>query len=75
MAYISLPLKKTWEVDFEKPLSQFIRQTFENIQEHDYKAPLKDLNRLRQNVVSKWNDKHESALEVLYRLSHQNFML
>ncbi|CAD5119249.1 DgyrCDS7880 [Dimorphilus gyrociliatus] len=71
MAYISLPLKKTWEVDFEKPLRQFISQTFENIQESDYKSPLQDLNRLRQNVVSKWNDKHESALEVLYRYYDQ----
>ena len=65
--YISVPLKKTWEVDLEKPLRNFISNTYNDANPEDYNPAITEFQKLRANVISKWADKHESALEVVYR--------
>jgi len=67
LEYMSVPLKRTWEVDLIKPLKTFIANTYSSCNPDDYSQALADFNKLRNNTISKSVDKHESALEVLYR--------
>ncbi len=65
--YVSVPLKRTWEVDLVKPLRNFIASTFTDSNPDDYNSGLAEIQKLRNSMISKSVDKHESALEVLYR--------
>jgi BRO1-like domain len=65
--FISIPLKKTWEVDLIKPLKAFIANTYSSCNVEDYNQALAEFNKLRNNTIAKSVDKHESALEILYR--------
>ena len=65
--YICVPLKRTVEVDFVKPLRSFIADTYTTCNPDDYNQALTEFNKLRNNTIAKSVDKHESALEVLYR--------
>jgi len=73
--YLCVPLKRTWEVDLVKPLRTFIANTYSSQGASDgtpdYNAALTEFNKLRMNVMSKSVDKHESALDVLYRYYDQ----
>ncbi|BFZ06266.1 hypothetical protein BsWGS_09305 [Bradybaena similaris] len=68
---LAVPLKKTYELDFTKPLKTFIQNTFTQANPEDYNPALNELNKLRAAVITKSVDKHESALEVLYRYYDQ----
>ncbi|KAK0059367.1 programmed cell death 6-interacting protein [Biomphalaria pfeifferi] len=70
-ALISVPLKKTYEVDLVKPLRTFIQNTFTQANSDDYNQALSEFNKLRNTMITKSVDKHESALEVLYRYYDQ----
>ena len=65
--YIAVPVKKTWEVDLVKPLKTFVANTFAEAKPEDYQSALTEFNKLRNQMIAKCGDKHESALEVLYR--------
>ncbi|ESO09518.1 hypothetical protein HELRODRAFT_185356 [Helobdella robusta] len=67
--FLSIPNKKTWEVDLVKPLKSFIQETYGNTEDHT--AALNELNKLRLNMILKAGDKHESALEAIYRYYDQ----
>lgn len=66
-AFLAVPLKKTYEVDLVKPLRNFIQNTFSSAEPDDYNNALSEFNKLRNLMINKSVDKHESALEVLYR--------
>ena len=68
--YLSVPCKKTWEVDLVKPLKTFISSTYGDSNEAENTKAIQDFNKLRSSVISKVADKHESSLEVLYRYVH-----
>ncbi|KAH9524394.1 Rhophilin, Rho GTPase binding protein [Bulinus truncatus] len=70
-ASISVPLKKNYEVDLVKPLKTFIQNTFTQANQDDYNQALNEFNKLRNTMITKSVDKHESALEVLYRYYDQ----
>ncbi|XP_012936236.1 programmed cell death 6-interacting protein [Aplysia californica] len=70
-SFIAVPLKKTYEVDFVKPLRTFIQNTFTQADPDDYNQALSEFNKLRTTMITKSVDKHESALEVLYRYYDQ----
>ena len=65
--YLAVPLKKTWDVDFVKPLQTFIANTFSDASPEEYRHGLLEFQKLRSSMIIKSADKHESALEVLYR--------
>ncbi|KAK7092226.1 programmed cell death 6-interacting protein-like isoform X2 [Littorina saxatilis] len=68
---LAIPLKKTYEVDLVKPLRNFIQNTFTQANPDDYNGALTEFNKLRNAMITKSVDKHESALEVLYRYHDQ----
>lgn len=71
--FISVPLKKSSEVDLVKPLSKFINATYQTSDEQgEYIRAVEELNKLRKSAVGRPLDKHESSLEVLlrYRILH-----
>ena len=65
--YLAVPLKKTFEVDLVKPLRAFIKDTYSSANAEDYEPALQEFNKLRNSMISKSADKHESSLEVLFR--------
>ena len=66
--FLAVPLKRTWEVDLQKPLKTFITSTFDKIDPEDYNKALQEFHKLRNNVIAKSVDRHESSLEILHRL-------
>lgn len=64
---ISVPLKKSQNVELIKPLSNYIKNTFSDEKLHDVKEALAELSQLRINATQKSLDKHETSLEVLQR--------
>lgn len=65
--FLGVPVKRTWEVDLATPLRQFIATTYEKADSEYANAAVVEFNKLRSSVIAKSQDKHESALEVLYR--------
>ena len=65
--FLQVPIKKSQQVDFVKPLSKYISNTFSNDVLNENKDSLAELNQLRGNAVIKSLDKHESSLEVIQR--------
>ena len=65
--FLAVPLKRTWEADLIKPLKTFISDTYTGSNSEDFDQALIEFNKLRNSTISKSMDKHESALEVLYR--------
>ena len=65
--FLAVPAKRTWEVDLVSPLKAFISMTFANASPEEYMPGLTEVHRLRNNMINKSADKHESALDVLYR--------
>lgn len=66
-SFISVPLKRTYEVDLFRPLRTFIQNTFTQANPDDYNQALTEFNKLRATMITKSVDKHESSLEVMYR--------
>lgn len=67
-AFISVPLKKSSEVDLVKPLSKFVTVTYPSGEEQaEYLRAVEELNKLRKSALGRPLDKHESSLEVLLR--------
>ncbi|XP_056876038.1 programmed cell death 6-interacting protein isoform X1 [Takifugu flavidus] len=70
--FISVPLKKSSEVDLVKPLSKFINVAYQASDEQgEYIRAVEELNKLRKSAVGRPLDKHESSLEVLLRYYDQ----
>jgi programmed cell death 6-interacting protein len=65
--FLAVPLKQTQEVELVKPLRSFIQNTFSQADPDDYNNALNEFSKLRNLMIAKSVDKHESALEVLYR--------
>ncbi|XP_034747956.1 programmed cell death 6-interacting protein isoform X2 [Etheostoma cragini] len=70
--FISVPLKKSSEVDLIKPLSKFVTATYPAGEEQgEYIRAVEELNKLRRNALGRPLDKHESCLEILLRYYDQ----
>ncbi|XP_070995387.1 programmed cell death 6-interacting protein-like isoform X3 [Oncorhynchus clarkii lewisi] len=70
--FISVPLKKSSEVDLVKPLSKFVTATYPAAEEQaDYIRSVEELNKLRKSALGRPLDKHESSLEILLRYYDQ----
>lgn len=70
--FISVPLKKSSEVDLVKPLSKFIQNTYPAGEEQaEYCRAVDELNKLRKSAVGRPLDKHESSLETVMRYYDQ----
>ena len=65
--YLAVPLKKASDVDLIKPLKSFISNTFQLPTADEFNQPLQEFNSLRNQMIQKSVDRHESSLEVLYR--------
>ncbi|KAJ8273020.1 hypothetical protein GJAV_G00096480 [Gymnothorax javanicus] len=70
--FISVPLKKSSEVDLVKALSKHITNTYPAGEDQaEYLRALEELNKLRKSAVGRPLDKHESSLEILLRYYDQ----
>ncbi|CAL8293859.1 unnamed protein product [Merluccius merluccius] len=70
--FISVPLKKSSEVDLVKPLSKFVTATYPAGEEQaEYVRAVEELNKLRKSALGRPLDKHDSSLEVLLRYFDQ----
>ncbi|XP_072532317.1 programmed cell death 6-interacting protein isoform X1 [Salminus brasiliensis] len=70
--FISVPLKKSSEVDLSKPLSKFVASTYPAGEEQtEYLRAVDELNKLRKSALGRPLDKHESSLEILLRYYDQ----
>ncbi|KAK6490530.1 programmed cell death 6-interacting protein-like isoform X1 [Huso huso] len=70
--FISVPLKKSSEVDLVKPLTKFICATYSAGEDQgEYVRAVEELNKLRKSAVGRPLDKHESSLEILLRYYDQ----
>lgn len=73
-AFISVPLKKSSEVDLVKPLGKFVTTTYQTSDEQaEYLRAVEELNKLRKNALGRPLDKHESSLEILLRYDFVRF--
>lgn len=71
-AFISVPLKKSSEVDLQKPLTKFIQSAYPAGEEQaDYCRAADELHKLRKSAVGRPLDKHESSLETVLRYYDQ----
>ncbi|MEQ2214675.1 hypothetical protein XENOCAPTIV_016158, partial [Xenoophorus captivus] len=67
-SFISVPLKKSSEVDLVKPLSKFVTASYPAGEEQsEYLRAVEELNKLRKSALGRPLDKHESSLEILLR--------
>lgn len=63
---LSVPLKKSSDVDIVKPLKNLIQSTYNSGKgSEDYSDALNELSRLRTNAI--WKVFEKSSLEVIYR--------
>ncbi|XP_065147130.1 programmed cell death 6-interacting protein isoform X1 [Paramisgurnus dabryanus] len=70
--FISVPLKKSSDVDLVKPLSKFVTSSYPPGEEQtEYLRAVEELNKLRKSAVGRPLDKHESSLEILLRYYDQ----
>eukprot|EP00062_Callorhinchus_milii_P012967 gi/632960571/ref/XP_007896273.1/ PREDICTED: programmed cell death 6-interacting protein isoform X2 [Callorhinchus milii] len=70
--FVSVPLKKSSEVDFAKPLSKFIASTNPSGEaQSEYTRAAEELSKLRKSAVGRPLDKHDSSLEILLRYYDQ----
>ncbi|XP_032436754.1 programmed cell death 6-interacting protein isoform X2 [Xiphophorus hellerii] len=70
--FISVPLKKSSEVDLVKPLSKFVTASYPaGDEQSEYLRAVEELNKLRKSALGRPLDKHESSLEILLRYYDQ----
>jgi len=68
---LSIPLKKTNDIDITKPLKTLISSTFSTAdQPQDYTEAISELQKLR-NVATKNPDRSEASLEAMYKYYDQ----
>ena len=72
--FLAVPLKQTQEVELIKPLRSFIQNTFTQAEPDEYNQALNEFSKLRNLMIAKSVDKHESALEILYRWVGSNLL-
>lgn len=65
--FLAVPLKQAYEVDVTKPIKSFIQNTFSSANPDEYSTAVSEFSKLRNLTITKSVDKHESALEVLFR--------
>ncbi|GAB1608342.1 programmed cell death 6-interacting protein-like isoform X6 [Argonauta hians] len=70
-SFLAVQLKKTYEVDLVKPMRTFIENMISSADANEYNSSLTEFSKLRSTMMAKSVDKHESALEVLYRYYDQ----
>ncbi|KAJ8035530.1 Programmed cell death 6-interacting protein [Holothuria leucospilota] len=72
MAMIAAPLKSTEAIDFEKPLKNFIKNTYaDQFKSDEFDSQISELNKLRTNAVCRKLDRHVSSLDLLHRYYDQ----
>jgi len=65
---LSVPLKKSSDVDLVKPLKNIIASLYSTADKpEDFSSSISELNKLRSQALSKTLDKSSAALELLYR--------
>ncbi|XP_078254399.1 programmed cell death 6-interacting protein isoform X2 [Rhinoraja longicauda] len=70
--FVSVPLKKTAEVDLSKPLSKFIVAAYPSGESQaEYVRAADEVNKLRKSAVGRPLDKHDSSLDTLLRYYDQ----
>ncbi|XP_059840275.1 programmed cell death 6-interacting protein isoform X2 [Hypanus sabinus] len=70
--FVSVPLKKSSEVDLSKQLCKFIAATYPSGESQtEYVRAAEELNKLRKSAVGRPLDKHDSSLEILLRYYDQ----
>lgn len=69
MAFISIPSKKSYEVDLNKPLKNCLASNYGGDNStFNAEAVAEEINRMRSNCISKNLDqKHEQSIELLER--------
>lgn len=68
MAMLAVPLKTTEEVDFMKPLKNFIKNTYaDQFKQDEFDSKISELNKLRTSAVCRKLDRHASSIELLGR--------
>ncbi|KAI1894230.1 hypothetical protein AGOR_G00113680 [Albula goreensis] len=69
---ISVPLKKSVEVDLVTPLTRYITTTYQDgVDQKEHIAAVEDLHKLRKNALGRTLDKNEGSLEILFRYYDQ----
>ncbi|KAM4538739.1 programmed cell death 6-interacting protein isoform 2-T2 [Odontesthes bonariensis] len=70
--FISVPLKKSSEVDLVKPLCKYVIASYPaGDDQAEYIRSVEELNKLRKSALGRPLDKHESSLEILLRYYDQ----
>jgi len=65
---LSIPLKKSSDVDLVKPLKNLIASLYSTADNPlDFSSSINELNKIRGQALSKTLDKSQAALELLYR--------
>lgn len=62
---VSAPFKRSNDIDLIKPLKAYITNSFGKEQADAQKDALEELQNLRNKVLNKLSDKHESAIQLL----------
>lgn len=65
--FLSIPLKKSYEVDVAGPIRTFISSTYSTADMPTDYDSINDFNKLRSKACVQPLDKHESSLDLLYR--------
>ncbi len=65
MSFISVPCKKGYEVDLQKPISQYIKGNLGSGQASACKKGLEQLHRTRNDILVKLDDSHESTAKLI----------
>ncbi|MFT7816373.1 programmed cell death 6-interacting protein-like [Arapaima gigas] len=71
-AYVSVPLKKTSEVDLAKPLSKYVKNSYANHGDQEvFLRAAEEVDKLRKSALGRPLDKTEPSLELLCRYYDQ----
>ena len=74
--FLSVPLKKTYEVDLIKPLRGYIESMQLSPElTAEINEALQELNKLRNKICNQPLDKTEQSLHLIERFALRNFMI
>ena len=73
--YLTVPLKKGFDVDLVKPIMNFIADANYSGSPTEYSVAVLELQKLRSDFIGKASDKDEKAQKILYRYIHMNDMI
>nr|XP_039266807.1 programmed cell death 6-interacting protein-like isoform X2 [Styela clava] len=68
--FVTVPLKRSSDVDLIKPIEAFARNTFDKVDD-DLKKQIKEFNSLRKSAVGKTQDRSVSSLNTLLQYYDQ----